>query len=592
MRPTVRRRALALALALSPVGCLKIPAEGSEAPTEALDREAIESVEVWPGKGAGELYAVGEVRTFVLRRGDATIGRSWGRYDGPTDDDPALHRFSTRVELRFEGREPLRSAGTIVLDAGGRLIRGEEQAGPTRLRFAREGDDLVVTDGHQRETLKAGPETAYMAFAAIFHEELMLGLRPLRTGAVEWRLLSLSGSLPVDWGADIEVEGPAGGEAPRAHLATSLGEDITFAGGRIVAIDVADEGLSIRPGSEPWPEWELAPPRELAYAPAADATFTRRELDLPGRAEEPALAGEALIPAAARKGPRPGVLFLSGNGRQDRYGFAGPPAVDLGSHAITDALAEAGFVVLRFDERGEGGSAEGPRSWALQLEDARRALRTLLVQDEVDPDRIAIVGHGEGGWRALELSREGRGVVAVALLGTPGRRYRELLDAQAKVDIDALPPELRERAQAEHDRLVTALERGDKLPPELVEEGEWARGLLKVDPEGLIAGTDAALWIAQGERDFEVDPDRDPTTLQNYARKHRKRAKLRRFPGLDHLFKHEPAASTPARYLDPDGPRAVDPGFLEALTTWMVDATKAGKGAPAAAAKRGARGKP
>ncbi|MCA9656933.1 MAG: alpha/beta hydrolase [Myxococcales bacterium] len=579
MRPSARRRALGLCLSLTAAGCLKIPAEGSEAPTEVLDRATIESVEVWPGKGAGELYAVGETRTFILRRGDAVIGRSWGRYDGPTDDATPLHRFTTRVELRFEGREPLRSAGSIVLDDRGRLIRGDEQAGPTRLRFSRDGDDLVITDGRQTETLKAGPETAYMAFAAIFHEELMLGLRPLRTGSVEWRLVSLSGSLPVDWAADIELEGAAAeGQAPRAHLETSLGEDITFAGGRILAIDVADEGLSIRPGSEPWPEWELTPPRELAYAPSAHATFTRRDVDLPGRAEEPKLAGEVLIPAAARKGPRPAVLFLSGNGRQDRYGFAGPPPVDLGAHAITDALAEAGFVVLRFDERGEGQSGEGPRSWALQLEDARRALRTLLVQEEVDPDRIAVVGHGEGGWRALELSREGRGVIAVALLATPGRRYRELLDEQAKADIDALPPELQERARAEHKRLVAALERGDKLPPELADEGEWARGLLKVDPEGLIAGTEASLWIAQGDRDFEVDPDRDPTTLQAYARKHSKRAKVRRFPGLDHLFKHEPATSTPTRYLDPDGPRVVDPGFLEALSGWLVEATQGGKG--------------
>ena len=41
------------------------------------------------------------------------------------------------------------------------------------------------------------------------------------------------------------------------------------------------------------------------------------------------------------------------------------------------ALAQAGMVVLRFDERGFGTSADGPISYLGQLEDARRGLRTL-----------------------------------------------------------------------------------------------------------------------------------------------------------------------------------------------------------------------
>jgi pimeloyl-ACP methyl ester carboxylesterase len=140
-------------------------------------------------------------------------------------------------------------------------------------------------------------------------------------------------------------------------------------------------------------------PADPHLRPPPGATFTRREVELPGQPGEPTLAGEVLIPAG--KPPFPAVLFLSSTGQQDRHGFAGPPPVDLGSHEITDALAQAGMVVLRFDERGFGSSADGPISYLGQLEDARRGLRTLLVQDEVDPDRIALVGHGEGGWKAL-----------------------------------------------------------------------------------------------------------------------------------------------------------------------------------------------
>jgi len=567
-----------LLTSLASVGCLKIPEEGATPPEEegSLDRDELRRVELWPGKPAGELYAVGETRAYVFRRGDALIGHSWGRYEGPTSDAPPLHRFTTRVELNLPGREPLRSAGEIVVDGEGRLIRGSEQSGPTLLRFSREGELLRITDGHQEEELKAGKDAAYMAFAAIFHEELMLGLRPLRSGEFGWRMLSLSGSLPIDWSAAAEVIGDPATRYPAARLSTSLGETITVEKGRITAIDVVDEGLTIRPTEEAWPEWDLRPPRILSYTPAQGATFSRREVELPGRPGEPKLSGELLLPAAAKRGPRPAALFLSGTGRQDRYGFAGPPPVDLGAHAITDALAEAGFVVLRFDERDQGQSGEGPRSWDLQLEDARRALRTLTVQDEVDPDRIVLIGHGEGGWRALELDGEGRGVIAVALLGTPGRAYRTLLDEQAEADIETIPPELRERAREEHGRLMNALLGGANLPPELVDEAEWARGLLRIDPSKLLAKGSSPLWVAQGSRDFEVDPERDPATLQALARKHRRSVSVRRYPGLDHLFKLETGTSSPARYLDPDGPREVDPAFLGDLTQWLAGVASRG----------------
>ncbi len=585
-RPVIVRsllvRSLLISAGLCATGCLKIPPEGAMPPKEeSLDREELDRVEIWPGKPVGELYAVGEVRAFAFHRKGALVARSWGRYDGPTTDTPPLHRFSTRVEITIPGREPQRSAGEIVLDDAGQLVRGFEQRGPTRLHFRRDGQLLKITDGHQEESLKAGPDAAYMAFGAIFHEELMLGLRPIKSGTLGWRMVSLSGSLPVNWSAEVEVVGEPNSRPKVARLNTSFGEAITFESGRIKAIDIADGEQTIRPTGDAWPSWQLAPPRTLEYAPSPDASFTRREIKLAGRPGEPALAGEILLPKKTARRPRPAALFLSGTGRQDRYGFAGPPPVDLGAHTITDALAEAGFVVLRFDERGQGASEEGPRSWDLQLEDARRALRTLLVQEEVDPDRIAIIGHGEGGWRALRLDAEDRGVSAIALLATPGRPYRALLDEQAEIDIEALPPELRERAREEHTRMMAALETGQDLPQELAREAEWARGLLRIDPNELIRRGHAPLFVAQGDRDFEVDPDRDPQALQSLARRHKRPLALHRYPGLDHLFKLETKTSSPARYFDPDGPREVDASMLRDLTEWLLEITSRGAKAKA-----------
>ena len=569
------RAVLAVLTASAPVACLKIPTADTQAQTpDSADERADERV-AWPGKPPAALYASGETRVFDLIQGGKKIGTSWGRYDGPLAG--GLHHFSTRVELRpptadktAPAAEPLRSVGEIVLDARGELVRGFERSRATELRFERSGETLVFSSGREREELGFRPGTAFMAFATMFHEELMFGLRELKEGPLAWRLISLSGSLPSDWSATLSVPDPT---VPTiAVISTSLGETIHLRDGRIERVEVSADDLEVVVPAKPaaWPTWTIEAPPTLDYAPPAGATFSRRELELPGQPGEPKLVGELLIPAG--KGPFPALLFLSSTGQQDRYGFAGPPPVDLGSHEITDALAQAGFAVLRYDERGFGGSAEGSVSYNGQLEDARRGLRTLQVQDEVDPDRIAIVGHGEGGWKGLQLAGENRGVRAVALLASPGRPYEDVLKAQAALAVQSVPPELRAEVKRTQDRTLTALRTGKNIPPELERSAPWIREALRVDPEVLIGKADAALWIGQGERDFEVDPDRDATALAKLARKHKKTHVVQLYPQLDHLFKPETGTGSPARYLEPG--RNVDPTFLADLRTWLLGQLK------------------
>ena len=561
--------------------CLKIPTGDAPltAPGDSAPASDSAARVAWPGKPAGQLYAVGEQRVFELIQAGKKIGTSWGRYDGPLGD--GLHRFSTRVELVMPQRDPsagpppeaLRSAGEIVVNDRGDLVRGYERSKALELRFERNGDQLIFTSGREREELQAKPGTAYMSFATMFHEELMFGLRELKEGELAWRLVSLSGSLPTDWTAKLVIPES---EAPTdAIITTNLGEQIHLHDGRIERVEVNADDLQVIIPARPiaWPAWTIDPPAVLTYSPPPGATFTRRELELPGQPGEPTLVGELLVPPG--KGPFPAVLFLSSTGQQDRYGFAGPPPVDLGSHEIGDALAQAGIAVLRYDERGFGGSADGPVSYVGQLEDARRGLRTLLVQDEVDPDRIAIIGHGEGGWRALQLAGEGRGLRAVALLASPGRPYEALLRAQAALAIESVPPELRAEAKKTQEKTLDSLRSGKNLPPELARTGVWIREALAVDLDLLVAKAEGPLWIAQGEMDFEVDPGKDSSGLAKLARKHKKKHTVALYPDLDHLFKRELDQSTPARYLVPGRP--VDRKFLADLGAWLRDQLQAKK---------------
>lgn len=566
-----------LTCSLGVLGCLEppppLPPDAISDGSSSASRTAV----VWEGRGPGELYAEGEIRAFELKQGDTLLGRSWGRYVGPQGEgDQRLHRFETRTELLLPGRPPARAEGMLLLDEAGHLVRGMERSDAVELRFTRDGELLRLTDGTQHDEVLYEPETrdtAFMAHSAIFHEELMLGLRRLAEDEMEWRVVSLSGGAPVEWEAEL-ARAPArpGG---LAVLRTNLGEEITLEEGRLVRTTVKASGLRIEAMTQAatWPEWTIEGPPKLGYTPPADAHFSAREVELPGRPGEPALFGEVLIPDGASE-PRGAALWISGTGREDRHGLAGPPPVDLGGHEITDALAEAGLVVLRFDERGVGRSEAGPRSYSAQLEDVRRAYRTLVVQPEVDPQRVVLVAHGEGSLRALSLAAQhGESIAGVALLASPGRPFLEVLEHQGEAGLADVPPKLREQAREHQQQMLEQLREGE-VPPELSDHEQWLSETLELDPARMVGRVEGPLWLAQGDRDFEVDPVADAEAL---ARAGRARGKgkpvvLKRYEGLDHLFKPELGRSTPSRYREAG--RAVNPAFLDDLTAWAVATTR------------------
>ncbi|MFO7565220.1 MAG: alpha/beta fold hydrolase [Enhygromyxa sp.] len=550
------RRPLPAIAVLALCGCLKAPPAGTETELPG-DEEGEEAQIVEPARALAELYRVGEIRGFEYTQAGQLIGRSFGRYDGPVArEGQTLHRFTSRIELLPPGGDPLRFTSELLLDERCDLVEGWERSMAAELRFAVRPDARVLAieaDAGlpQIETAELGfePGTAFMGYMSTLHEELMLACRELQSGDNEWRLISLSAGRADPWSARVEKRGKA------VVLDTSLGEEIWLEEGRIIRIEVPEDELVITGLAHPnWPQWEVTGPKSLTYDKPSNASFSIRELELPGAADDPILWGEVLVPdpAVHGAGPFPGVVFLGGSVSADRHGFAGPPAVDLGYHEITDALASAGFVVIRYDERGVGKSENGPPSWVGQRVDARRAFRTLLVQPEVDPDRILAVGHAEGGWRALALAAERpQEVVGVALLATLGRGYRELFASQPDI--------------------LAALESGKGLPTKLQPMAQWYGEILVEDPDALVFRAQVPLWIAQGEKDFETDPVKDLSALTAAARKYKRDFEVQRFPELDHHFKREPGTSSHTRYLER---RPVDRRFLGELLAW---AKKVGK---------------
>ena len=165
-----------------------------------------------------------------------------------------------------------------------------------------------------------------------------------------------------------------------------------------------------------------SPPR------AASSCYTERDVTFVSTAKGITIAGTLSTPVGG--GVHPAVLMITGNGPHTReQRISNSPMFTM----IGDHLARRGFVVLRTDARGFGGST-GPNNDELyttadRVEDNRAALEFLRQQPGVDGGRIVLLGHSEGAMIAAELAPEARPALTV-LLSTSALPGREVFARQ------------------------------------------------------------------------------------------------------------------------------------------------------------------
>ena len=111
--------------------------------------------------------------------------------------------------------------------------------------------------------------------------------------------------------------------------------------------------------------------------------------------------------APARQAACPPSSCCRGSGVGDRDGFGRA----FRPRPAGGAIADAGFLAVRYDKRGFGQSGGRAESATIQdyAEDVRAVVRWLQQRKDIDPKRIAVVGHSEGAWVAmLAAARERR----------------------------------------------------------------------------------------------------------------------------------------------------------------------------------------
>jgi len=255
------------------------------------------------------------------------------------------------------------------------------------------------------------------------------------------------------------------------------------------------------------------------------------------------LAGTLSKPAEPAKAPLPAVVLIGDAGPTDRDELiAGIPVLG----QLAGALADAGFVVLRYDKRGigqSGGRAENV-TLADYADDARAAVKFLTSRKDVDGKRIALAGHGEGGLVALMTAALEKRVAGVALLATPGVSGAELVLQQqeralAKMNISEAEKQARIAMQKRINEAAMTGKGLDQFTADIRRQVEDPvfQNMLTTDPAKLMARVRQPILVVQGELDTQIAPSNaDRLAALAQARKPPLPAEVAKVPGVNHLL--------------------------------------------------------
>jgi uncharacterized protein len=346
--------------------------------------------------------------------------------------------------------------------------------------------------------------------------------------------------------------------------------------------------------------------RRRPQEPRPPFPYLEEEVRYPNSEAGIHLAGTLTLPEGP--GPFPAVALITGSGPQDR------DETIMGHKpfwVLADHLTRRGIAVLRSDDRGVGES-EGDFASATTRDfagDADAAAAWLRKHREVDPDRVGLIGHSEGGIIAPMVAVERGGVAFTVLLAGPALPGEELLylqgaavaramgqdeDAiQASLDVQEAvfqvileeedPERRRERAGAVLREYLDGFSPEERRAQGIPEGGEeawiqsqlavsaspWFRYFLGYDPRAHLERLEVPVLALFGELDLQVPPAQNlPAMEEALTRAGSPDATVLELPGLNHLFQTAETGS-PMEYARIEETFA--PAALEVISDWILE---------------------
>lgn len=318
-------------------------------------------------------------------------------------------------------------------------------------------------------------------------------------------------------------------------------------------------GFFLEQVSEPW-----TPP---AYVDTS--AFEEHDVTV---GSSPSLPGTISVPKGA--GPFPAVVLVHGSGPNDRDESVGgvKPFKDLAW-----GLASNGIVVLRYVKR----SRHAPAGIVTQKEEvldaAHDAIESLKHTPGVDPKRVFLLGHSQGGYLAPRIVQANPSLAGAVILAGSAQPLQDSIVEQLEyfVSLDGANASLREmldaarkfKARVESSELraddVVDLPLGGKVT------GAYFLDVRGYDPPALAEKLSCRLLLLQGERDYQVtmrDFDRWKKALAS-----KKTATFHTYPAINHLFVSGTGQPSPKEY---ERTGNVDAKVIADIAEWIGQAAR------------------
>ncbi|MGN6150490.1 MAG: alpha/beta hydrolase [Lysobacteraceae bacterium] len=402
-----------------------------------------------------------------------------------------VHALERRHGRRFAGRIALISALAVAI-GGSLLVAGHVRAQDTAPAAAPTTTAAFDPVTAARAVLDAMDAGDFAGVHARFDATMAAAVSADQ-------LKQLWTALPSQLGAAKGRGEPRSAErnGTRIVVVPLLFERATLNASLAFEADGRISGFLLRPAEErPAP----APP------PPADAKY--REID--ATVGEGADALPATLALPLEKGRLPAVVLVHGSGPQDRDETIGPnrPFLDLAR-----GLAERGIAVLRYEKRTKAHPeqfADGGTVDRETTDDAVQAVAMLRARADIDPKRIFVLGHSQGGLMAPRIGTRDPKIAGLILLAAPSRPLLDLLLEQNKrmaVLDDGRTSDAEAAAIAKIETQVAAVRRGDDVTgqdaPMGVPAAYW-RTVEAVDPVAEARATKQPLLFLQGGNDLQV----------------------------------------------------------------------------------------
>ncbi len=349
---------------------------------------------------------------------------------------------------------------------------------------------------------------------------------------------------------------------------------------------------------------EEVPKLNRPQEPKKPYPYIEQEVSYPNEKAGIQLAGTLTLPDTI--GQHSAVILITGSGAQDRNEtvFGHRPFL-----VLADYLTRHGIAVLRVDDRGVGGSTGNTAQSTSEdfASDVLAGMKYLKTRKEIDPKKIGLIGHSEGGIIAPMVAAQSPDVAFVVLMAGTGLTGKEILKMQMSLILKAngIEDSVIQKNLSFQEQMFAALKQvkddsmaANKLRTiletaltEMTDEEKealgiseatidaqvkqltspWFRYFLIYDPKSALMKVKCPVLAINGELDLQVPPKENLTALEEALKAGgNKNYTVKEFPNLNHLFQTAKTGS-PTEYAKIE--ETISQGVLKFIGDWIIQQT-------------------